>query len=305
MAPSQRTVLFLCTGNYYRSRYAEILFNSVAKKFSLPWKASSRGLALERGKDHVGPMSGDAVKRLQEQGIHDSDACKRFPESVTTEDLEKADCIVALSRDEHLPLLDERFPSWSNEVELWNVEDAPPALALIDDEVMSFVARLLGGGERKAPDQKSTDAPKETVKEPKKRQATVRVGRETKGRRGKGVTTVWDVPLNEAELQELAATLKQKCGTGGNRERGTHRDPGRSAGTGHHGTGKARLQSQAHRRVRIHRCISFGTAEAASSHLNLQSNLYHTPGRKTVIGSGGLCIPRHPGKEPVTHRTHA
>jgi protein-tyrosine-phosphatase len=25
----ERTVLFLCTGNYYRSRFAEILFNSV------------------------------------------------------------------------------------------------------------------------------------------------------------------------------------------------------------------------------------------------------------------------------------
>jgi len=43
----------------------------------------------------------------------------------------------------------------------------------------------------------------------------VRVGRETKGRRGKGVTIVSDVPLNEAGLQELAARLKQRCGTGG------------------------------------------------------------------------------------------
>ena len=42
-----------------------------------------------------------------------------------------------------------------------------------------------------------------------------RLGRETKGRRGKGVTTVSDVPLNEAGLLELAATLKQRCGTGG------------------------------------------------------------------------------------------
>ena len=35
------------------------------------------------------------------------------------------------------------------------------------------------------------------------------------GRRGKGVTTVFDMPLDEAALDELAATLKQKCGTGG------------------------------------------------------------------------------------------
>jgi protein-tyrosine phosphatase len=54
-------VLFLCTGNYYRSRYAEVLFNSVAGKMSLAWKASSRGLALERGVNNVGPMEVSAV----------------------------------------------------------------------------------------------------------------------------------------------------------------------------------------------------------------------------------------------------
>src|SRR5256885_17038856 len=62
MAPrSLKTVLFLCTGNYYRSRFAEILFNSVAGKMGLPWQAASRGLALEPGVNNVGPMAGGAV----------------------------------------------------------------------------------------------------------------------------------------------------------------------------------------------------------------------------------------------------
>ncbi len=51
---SEKTVLFLCTGNYYRSRFAEALFNSVAGKMGLPWRASSRGLALERGVNNIG-----------------------------------------------------------------------------------------------------------------------------------------------------------------------------------------------------------------------------------------------------------
>ena len=45
----QQIVLFLCTGNYYRSRFAEAVFNSVAARMGLSWRASSRGLALERG----------------------------------------------------------------------------------------------------------------------------------------------------------------------------------------------------------------------------------------------------------------
>ncbi len=43
----------------------------------------------------------------------------------------------------------------------------------------------------------------------------VRVSRETKGRKGKGVTLVTGVPLAEKELKALAKQLKAKCGTGG------------------------------------------------------------------------------------------
>ncbi len=43
----------------------------------------------------------------------------------------------------------------------------------------------------------------------------VRVGRETKGRAGRGVTTVTGLPLAEAELADVAAKLKKRCGSGG------------------------------------------------------------------------------------------
>ncbi|GAC1302024.1 MAG: translation initiation factor Sui1 [Steroidobacteraceae bacterium] len=44
---------------------------------------------------------------------------------------------------------------------------------------------------------------------------TVRVGREVKGRAGKGVTTVTGLPLGEADIEELARRLKRRCGSGG------------------------------------------------------------------------------------------
>ena len=43
----------------------------------------------------------------------------------------------------------------------------------------------------------------------------VRVGRETKGRKGKGVTLIRGLPLGATELQALAKQLKQRCGSGG------------------------------------------------------------------------------------------
>ncbi len=43
----------------------------------------------------------------------------------------------------------------------------------------------------------------------------VKVRRETSGRRGKAVTTVADLPLDDAGLRELAGRLKKRCGVGG------------------------------------------------------------------------------------------
>src|SRR5438270_14046948 len=106
---SEKTVLFLCTGNYYRSRFAEVLFNSVADKMGLPWKATSRGLALERGVNNVGPMAASAITALKALGVRADAALTRLPAQVTTDDLERANRVVALKQAEHLPLVQERF----------------------------------------------------------------------------------------------------------------------------------------------------------------------------------------------------
>jgi translation initiation factor 1 len=43
----------------------------------------------------------------------------------------------------------------------------------------------------------------------------VRVGRQTQGRKGKGVTVITGLPLAGAALDELATRLKKRCGSGG------------------------------------------------------------------------------------------
>ena len=58
----------------------------------------------------------------------------------------------------------------------------------------------------------------------------VKVRRETSGRRGKPVTTVSGVPLDDDGLKELAGRLKKRCGVGGSVKdgvielQGDHRD---------------------------------------------------------------------------------
>jgi|TARA_B110000261_G_scaffold45687_1_gene53607 translation initiation factor 1 len=54
-----------------------------------------------------------------------------------------------------------------------------------------------------------------TTQKSVKTDGLVRIRRETKGRKGKGVTTVSGVNLAEAELKTLAKLLKQTCSTGG------------------------------------------------------------------------------------------
>jgi translation initiation factor 1 len=58
----------------------------------------------------------------------------------------------------------------------------------------------------------------------------IRIGRETKGRKGKGVTTIAGVPLDPSGLTALAKELKRRCGSGGTVKdtiieiQGDHRD---------------------------------------------------------------------------------
>jgi protein-tyrosine phosphatase len=148
-----KTILFLCTGNYYRSRFAEELFNHHAERAKLDWIARSRGLALERGTHNIGPISPFALHALKEMAIGARGA-DRFPQQCTVADLAAADFIVAVKEEEHRPLMRERFAEWEHRLDYWkvhDVEDVAPAeaLPLLSQEVRTLFcvsARLPGLG---------------------------------------------------------------------------------------------------------------------------------------------------------------
>ena len=102
-----KRVLFLCSGNYYRSRFAEIFFNWNTEQRGVHWKAESRGLTMRN--IHPGFMSAFTLARLAELGIP-VDAYQRMPIKATLQDFEAADDIVAMKQSEHHPAIQIDFP---------------------------------------------------------------------------------------------------------------------------------------------------------------------------------------------------
>jgi protein-tyrosine phosphatase len=140
------TVLFLCSGNYYRSRFAEHLFNAIADRDQLSWRADSRGLIVGLA-GNIGPISRHAVRGLEQRGIY-RHGSTRFPLQATEQDLGRADLIIALKEAEHRQMLAEQFPAWVDRVEYWHVHDldcAGPedALVQLEREVVTLASRLV------------------------------------------------------------------------------------------------------------------------------------------------------------------
>jgi protein-tyrosine phosphatase len=143
---TRQTVLFLCSGNYYRSRFAEIVFNHRARQIGLPWQATSRGLAEVFGQWNIGPISPHALRKLQEMSI-ECESTKRNAEHCTLHDLESADLIIALKEAEHRPLMQKRFADYEDDVEYWHVHDvdqisSAEALPQIEQLVEKLIERL-------------------------------------------------------------------------------------------------------------------------------------------------------------------
>lgn len=131
-----KRVLFICTGNYYRSRFAEELFNALTSGTDTAWQASSRGLAPERVSLNVGPISSITEEALAVRGIKLPTPI-RFPKTLSKDDLAQADRIIALDEEEHRPILQYMFPEWAQKIEYWHIGDidvTPPENGILQIE---------------------------------------------------------------------------------------------------------------------------------------------------------------------------
>lgn len=140
--------LFVCTGNYYRSRFAEYLFAQLVEQRQLNWRTDSAGLGVDWSwKINPGPISKVTVTSLEHRGITVADP--RMPRILTTQDLESADRVILLDEPEHRPMMQEKFPDWEDHdrVTYWKVLDVPPSetfhpMDAIDPLVRELVEEL-------------------------------------------------------------------------------------------------------------------------------------------------------------------
>jgi protein-tyrosine phosphatase len=142
---SMKQVVFLCSANFYRSRFAEHLFNHLAPAAGLPWRADSRGLRVGFWGD-VGPISDFTVDALQARGVP-VDENPRHPKPLTLGDLVNSELVVAVKEVELRAMMHEQFPEWADSVEYWDVDDvdcATPdnALPYLEQKVRQLIARL-------------------------------------------------------------------------------------------------------------------------------------------------------------------
>lgn len=113
-------ILFICTGNYYRSRFAEIYFNHLNSKETSRAIARSRGFRMNPGKNK-GVLSPHALSYLETLNIPTHDV--GIPTRLEDADLQKATRIIAMDEQEHRAMMLRFFPEWLDKVEFWHFED--------------------------------------------------------------------------------------------------------------------------------------------------------------------------------------
>ena len=120
------------------------------EQLRLPWTATSRGLAEKFSESNVGPISEHAIKTLEIWGIPiPEEAMERYPILLQPEDFARHDRVIAVSENEHLPMMQSRFSDYLDAVsyfeigDLW-LEPSETAMPRLREELNVLLSELVG-----------------------------------------------------------------------------------------------------------------------------------------------------------------
>ena len=148
-----QTVLFLCTGNYFRSRFSELWFNHqiALQGHGDDIRAVSAGLRVTSDSGNIGEMAIEAQIALQQRGVAVDPTQLAMPRQVTRDDVEQADVVVAVDADAHRPMVRELFPDLETKIRFWSVKDLDEVvagddpIALLQHQVDQLINALITG----------------------------------------------------------------------------------------------------------------------------------------------------------------
>ena len=103
-------ILFVCTGNSYRSPVAEALLKKVRGNLEVE----------SAGTQPAGMIAPNARKFLERESALEK--LKRTPEGLNQKNLEEYDLIVAMKQNHKNEIL-RRYPQMGDRIEVWNVDD--------------------------------------------------------------------------------------------------------------------------------------------------------------------------------------
>ena len=138
----KKNILFLCSGNYFRSRFAELWFNHEADQRRLPWYATSAGLLMEN--NNQGNISEYTRTFAHARGWT---VPNRPPIAASKTLFDYAERVIALKEAEHRQPIELRFPEYMDKVMFWSIHDEDvmkpsDILPLLESQLIQFVETL-------------------------------------------------------------------------------------------------------------------------------------------------------------------
>tara|TARA_B100001250_G_scaffold65491_1_gene51943 strand:- start:257 stop:688 length:432 start_codon:yes stop_codon:yes gene_type:complete len=117
-----KKILFVCTANIFRSRFAEEVFNSLAREEDSSLSAFSAGLKVgEFTTRKIYYPALEQLERFNIEPLRENEVSTHIDDL----DLDEYDRIICMDKPEHKPMVDDNPNLKGRDIEYWNIVDIP------------------------------------------------------------------------------------------------------------------------------------------------------------------------------------